>query len=487
MNTEAPMLGQEKPKYMSWQVLGLLTFVTVIGFENILYPFQNQGLSVIFSWIILLITYIVPYALISAQIGTTFTKDGGGLATWVRHTTNDTLGYVVSWMYWSSTLPYLIDVANAIIVALSWLILGDNTLHRYMSPMWFGIFTFIVILIFIALENIFSRSMEIMSLIGGAAMFVMGMLFVVMAFAGVAKGYHPASDIFNLASFKPHFSMHYFSTTGLLIFATSGAELGATYIQQVKNPKKEFPKSMWMLAIMTGFLIIFGSLALGVYFDANHLPDDLKMNGAFYAFQYMGQQWGMGKLFLYLFAATQLVFMLAQLAVLIDAASRVLSADTASKYMPNWLLKKNRQGRPIHSYALTAGICLFLLLLAGTLPDINTIFNWLLNLNGIVSPYKTAWVFVAFLALRMQDDKFQSGYVFIKNKPTALFVGAWCFLFTFVCATMGFMPQEAKWGTPAFTHQLTLNVVSVIVLFGLGFILPAIARHTNKKEIPESN
>ncbi|WKF84322.1 APC family permease [Lacticaseibacillus pantheris] len=478
---DAPMLGQPRQKYMAWPVLGLLVFVTVIGFENILYPFQNQGLSVIFSWIFLLLAYIVPYALISAQIGTTFTQDGGGLATWVRHTSGDTLGYVVSWMYWSSTLPYLIDVSNSVIVTISWLWLGNNTLDKHMSTLWFGIFTFLVILIFIILENVFSRSMEVMSLIGGAAMFLMAVLFVVLAAAGIAKGYHPASNLFDLSAYKPHFSTHYFSTTGLLIFATSGAELGATYIQQVRNPKKEFPKAMWMLAIMTGFLIIFGSLALGVYFDANHLPNDLKMNGSYYAFHYLGQQWGVGNLFMYMFAGTQLVFMLAQLAVLIDAASRVLSADTAARFMPQWLLKKNRQGRPIHSYVFTASLCLFLLLLSSTLPNINTIFNWLLNLNGIVSPYKTCWVFFAFLALRAQSDKFQSGYTFIKNKAGAMVVGGWCLLFTFVCAMMGFMPQEAAWGTHAFNHQLLMNGVSVLVLFGLGFVMPMIARYEAKK------
>lgn len=467
---------ETKPKYMSWPVLGLLTFVTVIGFENIFYPFQNQGLSVIFSWIFLLIAYIVPYALISAQIGTTFTHEGGGLATWIRRTTNDTWGYVISWIYWSSTLPYLVDVSNSVIVALSWMILGNNSLGQHMSTQWFGIFTFIVILVFILLENLFTRSLEVMSLIGGAAMFIMALLFVCLAAAGVAKGF-PIATHFSWAAFKPHFSTHYFATTGLLIFATSGAELGATYIQQLRNPKKQFPKAMWMLAIMTGFLVIFGTLALAVFFNANHLSDDMKMNGAYYAFTMLGQEWGVGKVFMYMFAATQLVFMLAQLAVLIDASSRVLSADTAVRFMPRWLLKKNKQGRPIHSYVFTAALCLFLLLLSSTLPNINTIFNWLLNLNGIVSPYKTCFVFVAFLALRWQEDKFDSGYVFIKNRKGALTIGAWCFLFTFVCATMGFMPQEAAFGTTAFTHQLIMNVISVIVLFGLGFVMPLIARH----------
>lgn len=75
-------------RYMSWPVLSLLVFITVIGFENIFYPFQNQGLSVVINWVILLIVYIVPYALIAAQLGTTFTRadEGGGLATWMRRT-----------------------------------------------------------------------------------------------------------------------------------------------------------------------------------------------------------------------------------------------------------------------------------------------------------------------------------------------------------------------------------------------------------------
>ncbi|MDN6595524.1 MAG: amino acid permease, partial [Lacticaseibacillus paracasei] len=109
-------------------------------------------------------------------------------------------------------------------------------------------------------------------------------------------------------------------------------------------------------------------------------------------------------------------------------------------------------------------------------------FNWLLNLNGIVSPYKTALVFVAFLALRAQADKFTSGYTFIKSKAGAYLVGGWCFVFTFICATLGFLPQEVVFGTNGWTHQLVMNIISVMVLFGFGFIMPLLARRDVKKE-----
>ena len=461
---------QPKKHYMSWPVLALLDFVTIISFENIFYPFQNQGLSVVISWLFLLFSYVIPYALIATQLGLTFDNQSGGLASWIRRGTHsDLFGYITSWMYWTQTIPFLVDVSNSVVVSISWIILGNNTLNKHMSTTTFGLMTFIIILLFILFENKVKNSLEILSFIGGGAMFLISMLFVFMTGWALLHGAHIATH-FSWGAFKPSFSLHYFSTTGLLIFAMSGAELAAPYIIRLRNPKSEFPKAMWALALMTAFLTIFGT------FNANHIPHDFKMNGPYYAFRLLGEQCGLGKSLMYVFAVVQLLFMLAQLAILIDAAARVFASDTANKYMPTWLTKKNKNGKPVNSYILTAGISLLILLLSGTLPSINSIYNWLLNLNGIVSPYKTALVFVAFLAIRWHEKEFHSDYVYIKNRTSALAMGLWCFIFTFVCATLGFIPQDANPGTAAFNHQLIMNFVTVGFLIVLGFLLPLLRK-----------
>ena len=174
-------LEPNKKHYMSWPVIALIDFVTIISFENIFYPFQNQGLSVVISWIFLLFTYVIPYALISSHMSLTFDNQDGGLASWVRRSTNDTLGYWTSWMYWVQSVPYIVDVSNSVIVSFSWMIFGNNSLDKKMSTFWFGILTFVIILIFILLENKLRNSLEILSLIGGGAMFIMSMLFVLLA------------------------------------------------------------------------------------------------------------------------------------------------------------------------------------------------------------------------------------------------------------------------------------------------------------------
>ncbi|MGZ1334299.1 APC family permease [Lactobacillus delbrueckii subsp. bulgaricus] len=442
----------------------MLDFVTIIRFEDVFYPYQNQGLSVIFSWIFLLICYQLPYTLIATQLG---------LASWIRRGTgSDVLGYATSWMYWAQTVPYLVDVSNSIIVSISWMILGNNTLGKHMSPFMFGLLTFVIILIFILCESAYKNSLDLLSLIEGIAMFAMSVIFVILIIWALMHGGHIATKM-EWFSFKPNFSVHYFSTTGLLIFAMSGAELAAPYVTRLKNPRKEFPKSMWMLFAMTVFMTLTETLGLAVLFDAKHIPHDFKMNGAFYAFQLLGEEAGMGKSLMYMYAIVCLLNFMADLAALIDAASRVFASDTSEKYMPSWLRKKNKDGLPVNSYVLTCSIALFLLLLSGTLPEINDIFNWLLNLNGIVSPYKTSVVFLAFLAFRYRHKTFaKDDFVFIRNNKGALAVGWWCFIFTFICATMGFLPQDVTFESPQWTKQLWMNIITVIVLFGTGFLLP---------------
>ena len=190
---------------MSWPVIALIDFVTIISFENIFYPFQNQGLSVVISWIFLLFTYVIPYALISSQMSLTFDNQDGGLASWVRRSTNDTLGYWTSWMYWVQSVPYIVDVSNSVIVSFSWIIFGNNSLDKKMSTFWFGILTFVIILIFILLENKLRNSLEILSLIGGGAMFIMSMHYWTGSKQNKKHGHHIATQPFNLAAFKPSF------------------------------------------------------------------------------------------------------------------------------------------------------------------------------------------------------------------------------------------------------------------------------------------
>ena len=471
------LTSTHKMKAITWPVLTLMALCTVIGLDDIMYNFQNQGMPVITSWIIMCLLYVTPYSLMVGQLGSTFSEEGGGLSSWVRGTDGEFLGYFTAWTYWAASIPYAVDSANEIIVDLGWALTGSKGFQDKIPTTMFAALTFVVFIVFIIVEHHFANSMEFLSSIGGGLMVIMTVLFVFLAFVGLAKsGGHMATQPFTWHTIIPKFDLHYWSTVGMLIYAMNGCELVAPYVTKMKKPKSDFPKAMITLAIMTAFLTILGSFALGIYFDAYHIPNDLKMNGAYYVFDMVGKQFGMGKFLLYLWAWTSLLFNCALVAVLLDAMTRMLISDTGDKYMPKFLRKKDKNGLPINGYILTVALSSFIMILGIFLPDMNDIFNWLLNLNSIVSPGVTCWIFYSFMRVRKNSKKYPSKYVYIKNDKLAWLVGLALLVVTAVATILGFAPQDVKHGSGLWWYELIINIVAVIVLIGLGAILPGIRR-----------
>ena len=464
-------------KYISWPVLTLMAFCTVIGLDDIMYNFQNQGMPVVTSWIIMCLFYVIPYSLMVGQLGSVFNNEGGGLSSWVRGTNGEFLGYFTAWTYWAASIPYAVDSANEIIVDIGWALTGSEKFQSQISNTKFALMTFAMFIIFIIVEHYFSHSMEVLSTIGGGLMLIMTLMFVFLAFLGLAKsGGHMATQPFTWRTLIPKFDMHYWTTIAMLIYALNGCELVAPYVTKMKKPKSDFPKAMIALALMTIFLTVFGSFALGIYFNSYHIPNDLKMNGAYYVFDMVGRQYGLGKTLLYVWAWTSVFYNAALLAVLLDAMTRMLISDTGDKYMPKFLQKKDKNGLPINGYVLTVSLSAFIMLLGIFLPDMNDIFNWLLNLNGIISPGVTCWIFFSFMQIRKNSQKFTSDYVFIKNDKLGYLAGLFLLIVTAAATILGIAPQDIKKFSGYWWYELIINIVAIIVLIGLGAILPSIRR-----------
>ncbi|KRL98490.1 amino acid permease [Liquorilactobacillus satsumensis DSM 16230 = JCM 12392] len=478
---ETGELGEKHSKYfISWPVLALMSFVTVIGFDDLIYNFKNQGMGVITSWVLMLFLYVIPYSLMVGQLGSIFSKEGGGLSSWIRGTNGEFLGYFTAWTYWAASIPYVVDTANSVVVGLGWALNGNNKFQETMSNSHFAFWTLLVFVFFVVIQSRFKHSLELLSSLGGIAMFGMTVLFVMMALGSLAVGGKIATQPFNLGAIIPKFDLKYLTTLGLLIYAVNGCELIAPFVTKMKHPQREFPKSMIMLVVMTAFLTIFGSFSLGIFFNAHHLPYDLKMNGSYYAFQALGRQYHVGNLFMYLFAWTEVIYLAALLAVLLDAMTRMLISDTGEKFMPRFLRRTNHAGLPINGYLLTCLLSGFILFLGVFLPNMNDIFNWLLNLNGIISPGVTCWIFYAFMRVRKNSAVYPAAYVFIKNDRLAWWIGLWALTVTAVATVFGIAPQDVPAFSKLWWHELLINLIAIGVLIGLGMLLPLITKREKR-------
>ncbi|GGG18580.1 amino acid permease [Paenibacillus aceti] len=468
-------------KKLRWYNVALMAFVSVWGFGNVVNNFANQGLTVITSWILIIALYFVPYSLMVGQLGSTFRHDKGGVSSWIKETMGGKVAYLAAWTYWVVHIPYLAQKPQAILIALGWAAKQNGTFVKEMSTLLVQVLCLVIFLIFLWMASRGITSLKRIGTIAGMSVFVMSILYIVLAIAAPAlRGTEVATPNITFKTFIPEFNFAYFTTISMLVFAVGGAEKISPYVNNTYNPSKEFPRGMLTLAIMVAICALLGSYAMGLMFNSHEIPVDLKMNGQYYAFQILGEYYGLGNWIMIIYALANVLAQISALAFSIDAPLRVLLSDSDETYVPKSLLRINERGTPVNGYIMTSILVgIIIIVPALGIGNMNTLFNWLLDLNSIVMPLRYLWVFAAFMALMLMSHKFETTYQFVKNNTLGFIIGLWCFLFTAFACLMGMFPKVEPF-TGEWYFQLSLNIATPFILLGLGLILPLLARVKRK-------
>lgn len=471
---------------LTWNNIALMGFVIVWGFGNVVNNFANQGLTVVFSWIFMIALYFVPYALMVGELGSAFKDSQGGVSSWIKETTTPMLAFLAGWTYWVVHIPYLAQKPQSLLIAFSWALSPSGeyaTLLKQLNPI---ILQSIVLAIFLVFLYVATKGLKILKVVGniaGTSMFVMSLLYIVLGLAAPAITGEVATPDITVSSFVPKFDFAYLTTLSMLVFAVGGAEKISPYVNNTKEPSKNFPKGMLVLAGMVAVCAILGSVAMGMMFNANAIPEDLKMNGQYYAFQLLGEHYGVGNVFVIIYGLANAAAQLSALVFSIDAPLRVLLGEADERFIPKALTKTNKNGVLVNGYIMTAILVSTLIIVPALgIGNTNELFNWLLQLNSVVMPMRYLWVFVAYMGLKKAANKFSTEYKFIKNPKIGFLVGLWCFAFTAFACVMGMFPTNVDAFSGEWIFRVALNVMTPIILMGLGLILPMIAKKTNNKE-----
>lgn len=473
-------------KKLRWFSVGLIAFNMVWGIGNVVNNYAQQGISVVTSWVLILVLYFIPYALIVGQLGSTFKDSNGGVSSWVQNTSTKRLAYYAAWTYWVVHIPYLAQKPQLILIAFSWAFQGNGNITSAFSVTEMSLISLIIFLIFLLLSTKGLTTLRVIGGLSGTATFVMSMLFIVFAIGAPAVNSTvefatPHMD--KVSTYIPNFSFGYFTTVSMLVFAVGGAEKISPYVNSTKNPAKEFPKGMIFLAALVGISAILGSFAMGMLFASNRIPEDLMANGAYTAFQLLGQYYGVGNLLMIIYAITNGVGQISALAFSIDAPLKILLADADPDFVPAALRKKTKKGTLVNGYLLTGILVSIIIILPMFgLKNINELVKWLTNLNSIVMPMRYLWVFFAYMMLNKAYKTFSSEYKFMKNPKLGFVFGLWCFLFTAFACILGMIPKvDFSTNPQSWTFQLISNILTPIILLLLGMILPALARKEQRK------
>ena len=466
-------------KKISWKLLAFMAFSTVWGFGNVVNGFVwFNGIQVIFSWIFMFALYFVPYALMVGELGSAFKNAGGGVSSWIRETMGTKIAYYAGWTYWACHITYIASKPSGGLKALSWVIFRSAELYDRLPSIYIQLITFALLLIFCYVASRGLNPLKKMATLAGSSMFVMSLLYIVMMFA--APAINPKADYvslnFSLKNLIPNFRLEYFTSLSILVFAVGGCEKISPYVNKVENPSKGFPKGMIALAIMVVVCAMLGTIAMGMMFDPTVINaseesfNSYAANGAYWAFQRLGEYYGIGDTLLVIYALCNMIGQFAVLIMSIDAPLRMLLDNEDTKqFIPKKLLKQNDVGAYTNGIIMVAILSGSIILAQSFVPGAAAVLKQLTKLNSVCMPLRYLWVFAAYIALRKAGDKFHPEYRFVKNDAVALAFGAWCFLITAASCLLGMHSKD--------TFTMALNIITPLVLSILGIIMPLLAKN----------
>jgi len=220
----------------------------------------EYGYSAIFYFFIVGIFFLIPAALVSAELATGWPKSGG-IYIWVREAFGDFWGFFAIWMQWVHNVTWYPAILAFVATTLAYVFYPPLAQNNYfVLAVVLGGFWGMTLLNFFGIRT--SSLFSTIGVIGGTIL--PGLFLIGLAFIWMISG-HPTQIHFTLSEIIPDFS-HIDNVVflGGLFLAFAGLEVSSGYAGEVKNPQRNYPVSIILAGLITFFLFMLGALSIGI-------------------------------------------------------------------------------------------------------------------------------------------------------------------------------------------------------------------------------
>ncbi|MGZ4858173.1 MAG: APC family permease [Candidatus Angelobacter sp.] len=239
-----------------WDVL-LFNIAAVLGPRWIAAAAHN-GTSSISLWVLAAVLFFLPTALIIIELSTRYPAEGG-LYVWSKEAFGDFHGFVAGWAYWIYTFFYFPGLLTAS-VAMSVYIGGPKyawLAHDKQYLFWASLG---LLLIAVVLNLIGLNIGKWLQNAGGVSTYLPLMMLVgIGAYLAMHRG---SATQFSWKSSLPVWNWDTVNFWSSIAFAFTGMELVCAMSEEVREPRKTFPRAIYASAALIAMIYIVGTIAL---------------------------------------------------------------------------------------------------------------------------------------------------------------------------------------------------------------------------------
>jgi amino acid transporter len=434
---------------ISWTALALMTVSSVASLR----PAPTMavyGLACVFLYALPAIVFLVPTALVSAELASGW---NGGVYRWVTEGISPNMGFAAAWHQFAMTIFYYPTLLSFVASTLAYVIepdLASNGLFTAMvivTVYWAGVLLSLKGGIGVV-AKLASSGVLIGTLIPGALLVVLGFVYLFQGNASAAPmtTQHLLPQWTGIASI-----VLIVSNFG----AYSGMEMNAVHVNDLEDPGRQFPRAMFVAVGLVLVILILPPLAISWMVPSEQISLTAGVMQAFSAvLSHFGAQW--------LTPIVGLAIVLASVAGFLTWLSgpskSLLLVARRGGYLPPFFQRTNAVGVQQNILVAQGVVTTLLALLFAFVPAVSNAYWIFMTITTSVYLLVYLWLFVAAMRLRRLQPDHPRGYR-APALPVLCVVG---FIASLAAIGIGFVPPSQFGGD---------NPATFVAIVGSGILL----------------
>ncbi|MFI4963212.1 MAG: APC family permease [Legionellales bacterium] len=440
-----------------------LTMITVGSVDSIrnLPATALFGSQLIFYFILGAVFFLIPTALVSAELASGWAKQGG-IYIWVKEAFGKKIGFLAIWLQWIENVIWYPTILSFVAGTIGYLINPTLTSNPYF--LWA-----VIVSAFWGATLLNLRGMNASALFSNvcsvAGLLVPMSLIIGLGAAWITQG-NPLQVRLDMASITPHLTdkSMWVSLTAIMM-SFCGIEIATVHANDVHNPQHAFPRALIYSVVIILSTLILGSLAIAIVLpekDINLVAGIMQAFEAFFDTYHM--HWMMPVV-----AVMLVLGGLGGVSNWIIAPTKGLLVAAEDGNLPDLFQRTNLRGAPFVMLLTQAFIVTLLSALFLFMPSVNGSYWLLTALAAQLYMLMYFIMFVAAIKLRFSAPNHYRAFKIPGGLLGMLFVSGIGIIGVITTLGVSFIPPEGINVGSMAHYELTL-ILGLIIMCAPPFI-----------------
>lgn len=248
----------ELPRVLTLRDLVLFNIVAILSLRWTATA-AAAGSSSLSMWVIAALLFFIPQGIAVSYLSARFPQEGG-IYSWSKRTFGEGHGFLCGWCYWVNNILYYPNLLMSTAVIATYMVGRGNTglmddrtyiFVATLTALWLAVWMNVVGL----------KTGRWLQNAGALGTYLPGA--VLIGFGLHAALTRPSATPITLDTITPHFGdMSQLNLWASIAFAYAGLELAAVMGDEIENPRRTLPRSIYIAAPFIAFLYIAGTASV---------------------------------------------------------------------------------------------------------------------------------------------------------------------------------------------------------------------------------